>query len=675
MKHQIASLIKDTLKDLGFPDVTVEVTAAEDAAHGDYTTNVAMKVWRSPQSPSPREASAKWGQLPKSPQFRSPMDLALQVKEAIRSQLSAISQKNGDQNIVKRGQKQSDKKAHREILSAIDRVEVAPPGFLNVFLTEANLITSINRLLKLKEGFPIGNSKQGEGIMVEYGDPNTHKAFHIGHLRNITIGESVVRLLEAVGADVVHASYQGDVGMHIAKCVYALLHIDEIRLRLDTIRTSDVHAKVDFLGKAYAAGSATFENSDEAKKEIGVINKKIYARDSDVYPLYLESRQWSLDYFETIYQRVGTVYRRNYFESEVYESGKRNVLEGLKNGIFEESEGAIIFPGKKFGLHNRVFITKEGNPTYEGKDMGLGPLQYGDLAKWTKKPVLVIRIVGPEQAGYFQVVFEAHSQLFPELRDKFYHLIAGWVKLKHGKMSSRSGNVVLGEWLLDEAKKSIYTILDKTPSISSSPISPLSPKLPLSSGQKEEIAEKAAVAAVKYAFLRVGTMSEIAFDMETSVSFDGDSGPYLQYTYARCRSVLRRASDKRQATGDKQNTFQLMSHVSGLMSLNAEERAVARLLTFFPDVVADAANNLSPSTLCTYLFKLAATFNVFYAKHSILGGDTQQETRDKQEGNCEPSIMSPVSGLVSLRLALTAATAHVLSHGLYLLGIEALEQM
>lgn len=399
---------------------------------------------------------------------------------------------------------------------------------------------------------------------------------------------------------------------------------------MSNIRTKDIHEKVDFIGKAYVAGSKAFEESEEAKKIIGEMNKKIYAKDLSVYPIYQETRQWSLDYFDRIYKRVGTLYKRNYFESEVYEVGKKNVLDGLKRGIFEESKEAIIFPGEKYGLHNRVFVTGEGNPTYEGKDMGLGPLQYNDLKRWTKNPSLVIRVVGPEQAGYFQVIFEAHSQLFPELRDKFYHLIAGWVKLKHGKMSSRTGQVVLGEWLLDEAKKSIYEILDKSASKKDSRNQRNS-----DSGNRDEIAERAALAAVKYAFLKVSTKQEIAFDLKESVSFEGDSGPYLLYTYARAKSVLRKSS-----TSDVEQ----IGHIG-----NPEELALARLIYFFPEIVEKAALELSPNVLCSYLFSLAQAFNLFYQKHAILGTDS--------------------------RLVLTAATAQILKNGLYLLGIGTVERM
>lgn len=409
--------------------------------------------------------------------------------------------------------------------------------------------------------------------------------------------------------------------MHIAKCLWAMLHLSEFDPR--TVRDKEIHAKVEFLGKAYAAGSAKFEEDEAVKKEIGEINKQIYAKDPAIYSVYQETRQWSLEYFEVIYARVGTHYDRYFFESETYESGKKNVLEGVKKGIFEESEGAIIFPGERFGLHNRVFITREGNATYEGKDMGLAPLQF------SYHPDQIIHVVGPEQASYFQVVFKAIEQLFPEMQGKEYHKIYGWVKLKHGKMSSRSGNVVLGEWLLDEAKRSIYEILDSN-------------KSKYTKEEQDDIAEKGAVAAVKYAFLKVSTNQEIAFDLKESVSFDGDSGPYLLYTYARCQSVLRKASEQPSDNQPRSDRGQGQA-------LNPEEKNLARLILFFPEMVAAAAGELSPNVICTYLFQLAQTFNTFYQKHPILE---------------QPH-----------RLSLTSATAQVLKNGLYLLGIETVERM
>jgi len=651
MKQYIQELLERVLEGMGVEDVVSPVVSVpENPQHGDYSTNVAMLLSKSLK--------------------KSPVKIAEELKNAIIKYQTASN------------------------AGIVDRVEVAGPGFLNIYLSEASLINQVSEVLKIKdaygsvpkagkvqsEKFKVQSfeakktgQKQGENagkkaprstisspvqkplknlrktaavdysarqngtdqkvlsqefipegskkkVVVEFAHPNTHKAFHIGHLRNITTGESIVRLLESQGHEVIRANYQGDVGMHIAKALYALLTLTPYKDQVGSVQ--GIHERVEFLGKAYAAGSTAFEESDGVKKIIGDINKKIYDRDPSIYPLYRETRQWSLDYFDSIYTRVSTHFDRLYFESEVYEAGKKNVLAGLAQGIFEKSDGAVIFPGEKYGLHTRVFITQEGNTTYEGKDMGLAPLQQSEY-----HPDFIIHVLGPEQFTYTRVIFQALDLLFPQDAGKQYHLVYGWVRLKHGKMSSRLGNVVLGEWLLDEAKKSIYKILDK--SVSSV----------YSKEQKEDIAEKAAVAAVKYSFLRVGISSDIAFDIEASVSFEGDSGPYLQYTYARAKSVLRKAS----------SPVSPQSPLSPRGPLALEERILMRSISQFPDVVADAARNFSPNTIATYLFHLAQEFNLFYAKHPIIGND--------------------------MRLALTAATAQVIKNGLYLLGIEVMEQM
>lgn len=606
MKQRLQQLFISILSEMGVTGVAVDVVISEDAGHGDYTTNTAMKLAKQLKKP--------------------PMDIALQVKSILEEAISLVSHESVDQNIHKKDQKYTWLSNHSLVLQDISKVEVASPGFINIFLTEASLSNRVSQVLK--EGGSFGASQtlvsidlHGEAdgnahkIMVEFAHPNTHKAFHIGHLRNITTGESLVRLLEASGHEVVRANYQGDVGMHIAKCLWAMTNLTECDPT--SVRGKDIHIRVEFLGKAYAAGSTKYESDETVKKATGEINKQIYAKDPSIYPLYQETRAWSLEYFEGIYKRVNTHYDRFYFESETYESGKENVLVGLKNGIFEKSDGAIIFPGEKYGLHNRVFITSEGNATYEGKDMGLAPLQHSEY-----HPDLILHVLGPEQYSYTRVIFKAMDLLFPETANRQFHKTYGWVKLKHGKMSSRTGQVVLGEWLLDEAKKSIYEILKQNNS-------------DYTKEDQEEIAEKGAVAAVKYAFLRVGTDQEIAFDIKESVSFDGDSGPYLLYSYARCKSVLKKAGNVLPSMGDT--------------ALNTEERLLTRLIHFYPEIVADAAHSLSPNILCTYLFRLAALFNMFYQKYPIASAPH--------------------------RVALTAATAQVLKNGLHLLGITTVERM
>ena len=631
MKDQIATLLTDVLQNMGIPGVVPEVEVPEDASHGDYTSNVAMILAKTLK--------------------KAPMEIALQVKEGIRNQESGIRNQAGDQNIGKRGQKKSGKLSQQNILSAIDRVEVAPPGFINIFLTEASLSSVISEVLKQKEAVKTGSAKR---IMVEYAHPNTHKAFHIGHLRNITTGESIIRLLQSQGNEVIRANYQGDVGMHIAKALYSLLHSP---LSLPSPQ-SPLSSRIDFLGKAYAAGSKAFEEDAAAKEEIVSLNALVYAsaqrlakergidpgttdymalvkdeykdRMETVYTLWKETRQWSLDYFETIYKRVGSHYDRYYFESDCL-AGVDLARQAAQKGVLKEDAGAVIFDGKPYGIDTRVFINSKGLPTYEGKELKLATMETTEHGKIDR----LIHVVGPEQTSFFQVTFKAEELLGIVKPGVQYHLVYGWVKLKHGKMSSRSGNVVLGEWLLDEAKKAIYSILEKSES-------------KYTKGEQEEIAEKAAIAAVKYAFLKVGTTSEIAFDIKESVNFQGDSGPYLQYTYARCKSVLRKA-------GVTPNLPKFPNYPN----LNPEERSVLRLLTLFPDVVAQAAGELSPSALCTYLFKLAQAYNLFYAKHQIIGSSDSSERSDQ----------------ATLRLSLTAATSQVLKNGLYLLGIQTLEQM
>ncbi len=688
MKQIIKHLLAEILDGMGVLDAGIAVEVPENSLHGDYTTNVAMLLA---------------GRL-KAP----PLKIAQQIVDTITKH---------------------QKESGGENLDWLEKAEVAPPGFINLWLSEHTLGNQLEKVLKEKETYgmvskttglasseadrvgilgkkgqknltqqkrspkpakietktvmdlPTGTTDAGKEakneplasfgkrkqaqrspehgrrtVMVEFAHPNTHKAFHIGHLRNITTGESIVRLLEAAGHRVIRVNYQGDVGMHIAKALYALLELAPYKDEVDTVK--GVKARVEFLGKAYAAGSTAFEEDEKAKATIIDLNALIYASAQKyarevgrnpgttdyvslvknhvhpldrVYALWKETRQWSLDYFETIYERVGSHYDRLYFESECL-AGVDLAKDAVKKGVLKESDGAIVFDGKAHGIDTRVFVNSLGLPTYEGKELALSRMETAEFGTIDR----LIHVVGPEQASFFIVTFKAEELLGFVEPGVQHHLIYGWVKLKKGKMSSRLGNVVLGEWLLDEAKKSIYKILQKTAST-------------LTSAEQEEIAEAGAIAAVKYAFLKVGTKQEIAFDLVESVSFEGDSGPYLLYSYARCKSVLRKSSVIPAFEPESREEKIWIPGQARDDKMNPEERAIARRISQFPDVVAEAAGHFTPNTLCTYLFHLAQEFNLFYAKHPILG---------------QP-----------LRLALTAVTAQVMKNGLYLLGIPVVERM
>lgn len=495
-------------------------------------------------------------------------------------------------------------KNNKQLEKWVEKIDIAGPGFINFWLKTDVLISNLIRIDKEKEKYGTSNSLKGKKIMFEFAHPNTHKAFHIGHLRNIITGESLSRLHEAVGVKVIRANYQGDIGLHIAKALYGI----EISGFDDP---KGVKERAEYLGKVYAKGATVFEESDDAKERVGEINKKIYDKsDSEINKLYDETRKWSLDYFDSIYKRVHTKFDRLYFESECAESGKNIALDALKRKILEESEGAIIFPGSKYGLHDRVFISAKGVPTYEAKDFGLVKKQIAEF-----DPDKIIHVLGPEQLGYTSVIFKAQELTLPETKGKQLHLPYGWVKLKEGKMSSRTGNVVLGEKILDDAKTAIQEEY-KT---------------------EEKIAEQIAVAAVKYSFLKTNLNQDIAFDLKESISLEGNSGPYLQYTVARCNSVLSKAPSSSQSMPE------VMTY---------QELAVLRLLMRFGEVVEASAVGYSPNTLCNYLYDLAQKYNAFYNADKIIGSSNED-----------------------FRLALTAGTSHVLKNGLKLLGIQAPERM
>ncbi len=594
LESQLSKLVNQSLTMLELQsadDLEFEIPANLD--FGDYSTNIAMKFF------SQLSADEK-----QRLQVSNPRDLA----EKIIAQI----------NINK---------------EQLDKVTVAGPGFINFYVAEEfyqqqfkkQLLTDNNQLV------------QNRQVMVEFAHPNTHKVFHIGHLRNIVTGESLVRLLQYIGFEVIRANYQGDVGLHIAKCLYGILHQDDYEQQMANLQTVEERAK--FIGDAYVAGSSAYKDIPEAKKEIHDLNYLVYAAAEKfrqtqsevdymsfvkemenkfdlVYGLWLKTRQWSLDLFEKIYTRLGTHYDRLYFESECLDS-VNYVNQALEKEILEKSDGAIVFKGDDYGLDTRVFVNSLGLPTYEGKELSLAHRQLAENPELEK----IIHVVAPEQTSFFEVCFKVEELMSDKFKGKQYHKKYGYVHLKSGKMSSRTGNIITGQWLLDEAKNKIIATY---PELST------------------ESAEKIAIAAVKYSFLKVNTIQDISFDFNESISIDGNSGPYLQYTYARCKSVLRKSDLT------DQNNFQASN-------LTKQEIQLHKTLSQFNIEASRSALELSPHYLCTYLFKLAQDFNSFYNHCPILKAQTDEQKQ--------------------LRVLLTTQTAATIKKGLNLLGIEVLEKM
>lgn len=504
---------------------------------------------------------------------------------------------------------------------AIAKIEIAGPGFLNITLTKDKVVEILHDAID-SESFgklPKTSALFGKKVMVEYTQPNPFKPFHIGHLMSNTIGESLTRIFEYTGAKVVRANYQGDVGPHVAKAIYVLLK-KPIPSVLKT-----VSEKASYIGTCYAEGNTYYENEAEPehKQKIDEINRAIYEKSSpEINAVYEEGRKITLEAFEIIYKKLGTKFDHYFFESEMAAIGVGLVNEYLGT-VFEESQGAKVFHGEKFNskLHTRPFISSRGLPLYEAKELGL------TLTKFEKEnPDLSVTITAVEQADYMRVVTEAVRQI--DIRegtnyaDRMKHISHGMMRLASGKMSSRKGNVVTGESMIADAEALVGEKVKERN---------------YTSDEEREIVEMVAAGAIKYSVLRSAPGSDCVYDPEKSVSFEGDSGPYLQYAVVRARSVLEKAG------------------VVKADNINLPETLpeVARMITYFPNVVEHAYHEFGPHLIAEYLIRLASAFNAFYAHNKIL-----------EEGENQ-----------AFRLMLTQAFGKTMEKGLWLLGIKVPHRM
>lgn len=475
----------------------------------------------------------------------------------------------------------------------VEKINIAGPGFINFTLTRDFVANNTQEVQK--EEYGQNKTQEKQKILVEYTDPNPFKEFHIGHLMSNAIGESISRLLEFSGAEVKRANFQGDVGLHVAKAVWGLLEGE-----------TDV-------GTAYAKGAKAYEEDEVAQNKIKEINKKIYeGTDEKINEIYKKGKEESLKEFEKIYERLGTQFDFYIFESETGIIGKKLAEENPN--VFDPSEGAVVYKGEKVGLHTRVFINSDGIPTYETKDLG-------NFKKKTQvwNPDSLVVITGNEITDYFRVVRAAASEI-PELKDiaeRTVHVPHGMLRLPTGKMSSRTGDVITAESLLDDVGEKLKDKINDP-----------------------ELLNAVSVGAIKYSMLKQEAGKDIVFDYEKSLSFVGDSGPYVQYTHARCRSLLKRGEEEG-LKPKKDNPS------SATLELEKE-------LLHFPEVVLRATKEYAPHYVATYLHELASSFNTFYGKEPIVEKDDPEST---------------------YKLFVVNAVAETLKKGLYLLGIEAPEKM
>src|SRR3989338_4330908 len=572
MKEILQKEIENILQDLGVqnPKVSFDYPARMD--FGDLSTNVAMVY--------AKELS------------KNPLELSNEIKEIL---------------------------AHTQC-AQVWKIEAVAPGFINFYFDAEYFGKNIEKILKDGTAFAKGFSLAKQKVIIEYTVTNVLKPMHIGHLLGNVIGESISRIIENNGAEVKRNNYQGDSGLHVAKAVWGIL-------KLGGKKEGSTVEKSDYIGNSYVKGAQAYDDDKQSKTEIKEINKKLFEKsDSELLDLYQWGRQVSLNHFEELYKKLGTKFNFYFFESEVTESALQVVREFVKKGLFEESDGAVVFHGEKYDpkLHTRVFITSEGFPTYEAKDIAHA------LRKYEKYPFdTAIIVTANEQDEYFKVMFRALQEISPEIASKTQHISHGLLKLSSGKMSSRTGSVISAESLIEQVKEKIRDKMNTREDMSRGIL------------DIEEVAETVAIGAIKYSILRQAIGGDIIFDFDKSLSFEGDSGPYLQYAAVRANSLLKKTEGvSRGRTLGKLDT----ECPSGWVTTNME-----RLIERFPNVVEKAGQEYAPHYIVTYLVELAGEFNSFYANHKII---------DANDGT------SPY------RLALTKAFANVMTSGLNLLGIK-----
>ena len=494
--------------------------------------------------------------------------------------------------------------------------EVKQTGpYVNFFLDWAGLGRDILGSV-LKEGDHYGSQtpKKKLSIVVEYPAPNTNKPLHLGHLRNMALGSSISSVFKFLGHRVHEVNLNNDRGIHICK---SMLAYRKWGRGIGPKKKSD-----HFVGDWYVRFAREAASHPELEEEAKEMLRKWEAKDPDTVLLWKKMNKWALDGYKETYRRFGVSFEKEYFESETYEAGRKMVLDGLKKKIFSRDEtGAIVFDLEKFGLGKKVMVRSDGTTVYITQDLYLAKEKYRDF-RFDKS----VYVVASEQDYHFQVLFKALEALGLKFAGDCHHLSYGMVFLPGGKMKSREGRVVDADNLMDEIRdmalreiKGREEVLDKE------------------AGKR---AEAIALAAIKYFLLRPDSVKSMTFNPEESISLEGNTGPYIQYSHARICSILKK---------EKPGEFD-----AGLLTHQAEQ-ALLRELMEFPRVVRDSGRDLKLHYIVNYLYGLANKFNEFYESCRVLQAETPE--------------------LKGARLALARAVKTVLRNGLNLLGIEALERM
>lgn len=583
IKEKVLERIKEAAAKVGITDDTVSVEHPVDMNHGDFSTNIALRH----------------AKLLK----QNPITLAEKMVENI----------------------QPDK--------YIAKAEVAKPGFINVWINAEYLFEELSRVHTLGDRYGSSSWGKGKKWLIEHTSPNPNKAMHLGHLRNNVTGMSIANIWEFNGIEVIRDCIDNNRGIAIAKLMWGYLkfaHKEGKEMtdlhywftHQDEWHTPDIQSiRADmFVDQLYVKASDDFKDK-KIEEQVRQLVVDWEAGNPENRALWQKVLQFSYEGQALTFKRLGNKWDKVWHEHEHYQEGKDLVQEGLEKKVFKKlKDGAVLTNLENYNLPDTIVLKKDGTSLYITQDLALTKLKIE-----TFHPDKLFWVLGPDHTLAFKQLFAVCEQLGIAKLENLVHIPFGYMSIKgKGKMSSRAGNVVYIEDLLDQAKEKILTMFEERK---------------FTGEDKDSTAEKMAVAAVKYSILKVGRTTDTAFDFETSLSLDGDSGPYLQYTYVRAQSVLR----------EQQIDLSKISYKP-----EVEEIILLRMIANFQEVVLQAAKEYAPNIISTYLFHLAQQYNLVYQKYPILKADSE---------------------IKNFRLLLTKSVAQIIKNGLALLGIETVEKI
>ena len=587
VRREIISVLRDTLKQFTNKEIKFLVEKPENESFGDYSTNIAMMLWANQESriKNPHNARASRGKQ----EWKNSLELAQKIVDSIIH--------------------------NSQFMIHFDRAEAVKPGFINFWLSKKYLLSNLEKVLEKKE-YGSKPEELSKKVVVEYSSPNIAKPFTIGHLRSTIIGDAVANLMDANGWKVYRDNHLGDWGTQFGKQIYA------IKTWGDEMKIEKSQNPVKELVSLYVKFHEEAEKNPELEDKAREWFKKLEDGDIEARRLWKKCVDWSSKEFKIIYETLGVKFTENnglgYGES-FFEDKMGPVIKELEEkNLLKESEGAklVFFPKDKFPP--LMIIKKDGTTLYATRDLAT------DKFRLNKYPgAKIINEVGIEQSLYFNQLFEVEKMLGWVKDGQRVHIKHGHYRFKDEKMSTRKGNTIWLEEVLQEAVKRAEKL----------------------GSEGQEVAEKVGIGAIKWNDLKRNSAQDIIFNWDEILNMEGNSGPYLQYTYARTQSVISKSRIQ-------SSEFRVSFARSHLAKLEPEEVSLLRALNRFSEVVEEAGEKFTPNLLCNYLFDLAQKFNLFYQKHKILQSKNEE-----------------------FRLALTQGVGQILKNGLRLLGINAPERM